>query len=98
MEKRKSRRFKTRQIAKICGKLGVVNDVSDNGIQLSTALSPKNRKIDISFEAYNGKIIELMGVIQWVKWKQKLQSPNEMGIYIKDAPPEYLQFVRECDK
>ncbi|NIM16218.1 MAG: hypothetical protein GTO45_29790 [Candidatus Aminicenantes bacterium] len=98
MEKRKHKRFKTRQIAKICGKLGVVNNVSDSGIQISTALSPKNRKIDISFETNNGGNIQLMGIIQWVKWKKKLQSLNQMGVYIKDAPSEYLQFVKECNK
>ncbi|UCH93251.1 MAG: hypothetical protein JSV88_23635 [Candidatus Aminicenantes bacterium] len=95
MEKRQEKRFKTRQIAKVCGKLGVVNDVSDKGLQISTVYSPKERKIDISFEAY-GQTIDLMGVIQWVKWKKRLQSLNEMGIRIKDAPPEYLDFVKGC--
>lgn len=94
MEKRKYRRLKTRQIAKICGKLGVINDISDSGIQVSTAFAPKNRKIDISFELY-GKMVELMGVIQWAKWKQRVQSLNEFGVSIQDAPPEYAQYVRE---
>lgn len=98
MEKRKHKRVKTRQIVKICGKLGVVNDVSDRGIQISTALSPKNRKIDISFETNNGGNIQLMGIIKWVKWKKKLQSLNQMGVYIEDAPSAYLQFVKECEK
>ena len=30
MEKRQYERFKTRQIIKVCGKLGVVNDISDS--------------------------------------------------------------------
>jgi hypothetical protein len=98
MEKRKHKRFKTRQIAKISGKLGMVNDVSDNGIQISTALSPKNRKIDISLETNNGGNIQIMGIIQWVKWKKRLQSLNQMGVYIQDAPFEYIQFVKECNK
>ena len=98
MEKRKQKRFKTRQIAKVCGKLGVVNNVSDSGIQISTALSPKIRKIDISFETNNGGNIEVMGIIQWVKWNKKLQSLNQMGVYIEDAPSEYLQFVKECER
>lgn len=98
MEKREHKRVKTRQIVKICGKLGVVNDVSDRGIQISTALSPKNRKIDISFETNNGGNIQLMGIIKWVKWKKKLQSLNQMGVYIEDAPSEYLQFVKKCEK
>jgi hypothetical protein len=92
MEKRKFKRFKTRQIAKIGGKLGVVNDISDTGIQISTAFTPKNRKIDISFELY-GKMIEVMGIVQWVKWKKQIQTLNQMGIFIKEAPEEFLQYV-----
>ncbi len=94
MEKRKQKRIKIRQIAKIGGKLGVVNDISDNGIQVSTSLMPKSREIDISFEAY-GKIIKFIGVIQWIKSKKKLQSLNEMGILVQDAPAEYTQFVKD---
>lgn len=95
MEKRKHKRYKTRQIAKIGGKLGVVNDVSDTGVQISTALSPKTRKIDISFESC-GQLIELIGIIQWIKWKKRLQSPNEMGILLKEATPEYMGYVETC--
>ncbi len=94
MEKRQYKRFRTRQIVKVCGKLGVVNDISNSGIQLSTAYSPKNRKLDISIDA-NGGEINLVGIIQWVKWKKQLQSLNEMGVLIKDAPPEYLAFVNK---
>ncbi len=96
MDKRKDKRFKTRQFAKVCGKLGVVNDVSDSGIQISTALSPKSRKVDISFEA-SGRMIKLMGFIQWIKRKQKVQALNELGVVIKNAPPEYLMFVETCE-
>lgn len=94
MEKRQNKRVKTRQIVKVCGKLGVVNDISDSGIQISTTYSPKNRMLDISFDA-NGGVISLIGIIQWVKWKKRLQSLNEMGVMIKDAPPEYLDFVKK---
>jgi hypothetical protein len=94
MEKRQYKRHKTRQIVKVCGKLGVVNDISDSGIHLATAYSPKNRMLDISI-VVNGGVINLSGVIQWVKWKKKLQSLNEMGVAIKDAPPEYLDFVKK---
>ncbi len=65
MEKRSEKRINTRQVAKICGKLGVVNNVSDKGVQLATVFSPKSRQIDISFET-SGKMIKLMGIIQWV--------------------------------
>lgn len=94
MEKRQYERFKTRQIVKVCGKLGVVNDISDSGILLSTSYSPKERQLDISIDT-NGREINLIGIIQWIKWKKQLKSLNEMGVMIKDAPPEYLKFVRE---
>jgi hypothetical protein len=94
MDKRQYKRFKTRQIVKVCGKLGVVSDISNTGIQLSTSFSPKDRMLDISIEA-NGGEISLIGIIQWVKWKKQMQSLNEMGVAIKDAPPEYLDFVRK---
>ena len=92
MEKRQYERFKTRQIIKVRGKLGVVNDISDSGILLSTAYSPKERQLDISIDT-NGREINLIGVIQWIKWKKQLKSLNEMGVMIKNAPPEYLKFV-----
>jgi hypothetical protein len=94
MEKRQYERFKTRQIIKVCGKLGVVNDISDSGILLSTAYSPKERQLDISIDT-NGREINLIGVIQWIKWKKQLKALNEMGVMIKNAPPEYLKFVRK---
>ncbi|MFC2145791.1 hypothetical protein ACFLRT_00350 [Acidobacteriota bacterium] len=94
MEKRYYKRFKTRQIVRVCGKLGVVNDISDSGIQLSTAYSPKNRKLDLTIDA-NGGAINLIGNIQWVKWKKQPQSLNEIGVMIEAAPIEYLKFVRE---
>jgi hypothetical protein len=94
MEKREYKRFKTRQIVKVCGKLGVVNDISDSGILLSTAYSPKERQLDISIDT-NGRELNLIGVIQWVKWKKQMKSLNEMGVMIKNAPPEYLRFVRK---
>lgn len=81
-------------MAKICGKLGVVNDVSDIGMQISSAYSPKNRNIDVSFEIY-GKIVKIMGVIQWVSWRKQLKTVNDFGVMITEPPEEYLDFVRE---
>jgi hypothetical protein len=97
MDKRKDKRFKTRQIAKVCGKLGVVNDVSNHGIQISSSLSPKNRRVEISFESTGG-VIQLMGIIQWIKRRQKLQALNQFGVVIRNAPPEFLQYVNSCRK
>jgi len=96
MEKRRDKRYKTRQIAKVGGKLGVVNDVSSHGIQISTAFSPKERKIDISFELY-GNMIQVIGIIRWIKWNQKLKALNQLGVIIENAPPEFKRFIAEFE-
>jgi hypothetical protein len=95
MDKRKDKRVKTRHLVKVCGKLGVVNDISDKGLQISTAFSPKSRKVDITVET-SEEVIHFMGVIQWIKRRQKVQALNELGVNIRNAPPEFLNFVRQC--
>lgn len=95
MDKRKHTRFKTRQFAKVCGKLGVVNDISDGGVQISTALSPTKRRVDIAIET-SGQMIQINGIIQWIKRKQRVQALNELGVVIQNASPEFLQFVHSC--
>lgn len=95
MDKRKHRRVKTRQIVKVCGKLGVVNDISNRGVQISTAFSPKTRKVDITFE-HAGEIIHFLGIIQWIKRRQKVQALNELGVSVRNAPPEFTSYVQEC--
>lgn len=94
MEKRVQQRFKTRQMAKVCGKLGVVSDISYKGMQISTSLQPKSRKVDIILEN-SGHMIKLLGVIQWIRRRQRIQAPNLIGVIIKKAPPEYVSFVNE---
>lgn len=93
MEKRREKRYKTRQMAKVCGKLGVVNDISFEGMQISTALSPTSRNVDIIFET-SGHFIKLLGVIRWIKRRQQLQSPNQIGVVIKQPPAEYITFIK----
>lgn len=95
MDKRQDKRIKTRQIVRIGGKLGVVNDISNRGVQLSTAYSPLNRKINFLIES-SGRLIEVNGIIQWIKKKQQVQALNEMGVVIKNASQDYLDFVRQC--
>ncbi len=92
MEKRKYKRIKTRQFAKICGKLGVLNDMSHGGVQISTSLMPKKRKVDISFEV-QGKLVMLDGSVQWIRRKSSLNSLNKLGVLIENPSLEFRQFV-----
>ncbi|MCX6583276.1 MAG: PilZ domain-containing protein [Candidatus Aminicenantes bacterium] len=92
MEKRKSRRIKVHQFADINGNLGVLNDLSVHGVQVSTSLLPRNRKIEVSFEA-DGKLISLSGVIQWIQRKNGLINLNRLGVSLQDPPVEYRRYV-----
>ena len=92
MEKRVSKRVKTHQLARVCGKMGVVHNLSSRGLEVSTAFLPKSRKIDISFDI-SGKEVTITGTVQWLRRKNSLRSLNQLGIFVKDAPIQYYQFV-----
>lgn len=92
MDKRKHTRIKTRQYAKISGKLAVLMDMSQTGLQVSTALLPKRRAIDITLEA-NGEIFNLAGTVQWIRRKNSLNSLNRFGVFIPEPPPAYRELL-----
>jgi len=92
MDKRNNKRVKTHQLVRVCGKMGVVNNISDNGLQVATALLPKSRKVDVSFEAF-GEEITVLGTVQWFRRKSSLQELNQLGIIVKNAPSQYYRFV-----
>jgi hypothetical protein len=92
MDKRATKRIKTHQLARVAGKLGVVKNVSDDGLQVATGVLPKSRKIDISLEL-NGEEVIIKGIVQWFRRKSSLQDLNELGVRVKEAPPQYQHFV-----
>lgn len=73
-----------------------MNNVSKEGLQVSTALLPETRKIDICFDVL-GEEITVRGVVQWFRRKTSLQSLHELGVIIKEAPPRYFQYVQSLD-
>ncbi|MCU0289533.1 MAG: hypothetical protein MUF15_24455 [Acidobacteria bacterium] len=92
MDKRANKRIKIHQLARVCGKMGVMNNISLDGLEVSTSLLPKTRKIDICFEVF-GEEIKILGLVQWFRRKNSIKSLNELGIQVKEAPPQYYQFV-----
>jgi hypothetical protein len=92
MDKRNAKRIKTHQLARVCGKMGVVNNISGNGLQIATALLPPTRKVDIAFEAF-GEEITVLGTVQWFRRKNSLQDLHQLGIIVKNAPAQYYQFI-----
>jgi hypothetical protein len=92
MDKRNTKRIKTHQLARVCGKMGVVNNISGTGLQVATALLPSTRKVDISFEVF-GEEITVLGTVQWFRRKTSLQDLHQLGVVVKTAPSQYYQFV-----
>ena len=94
MEKRKDKRVKTRQFAKIGGKLAVLSDMSNGGLQISAASIPEKRNVQVSFES-DGMKMNLTGIIRWIRKKNSLNNLNQFGIALKNPPQEYFQFLKK---
>ena len=93
VEKRKWKRIKTRLLAKIGDKSGILSDVSDNGIQISTNSIPEKKRVSIVFK-WEEQTITIQGVIQWIRRKYSFQNSLQIGCLIEDAPQEYYDFVK----
>ncbi|MCP4151604.1 MAG: PilZ domain-containing protein [bacterium] len=94
MNKRLDKRVKTRQFAQIAGKSGMLSDVSEHGLHITTSSLPKKRKIDITFESL-GQTITVVGVVKWYRKKTSLSTLNHLGVIIRNPPPEFFQFVNQ---
>lgn len=92
MDKRANKRIKIHQLARVCGKMGVMNNISIDGLEVSTSVLPENRKIDVCFEVF-GEEITVWGVVQWFRRKTSIKSLNELGVVVKEAPPQYYRYV-----
>ena len=50
MEKRREDRNKIRQLINVADKMGVLNDISPRGANVSLAVLPKERKVDLTLK------------------------------------------------
>lgn len=94
MNRRMIKRLKTHHLAKVCGNTGVVNNVSQGGLLVSTAYLPSKKLVDIVFEL-EGEKISVKGVVKWFRRKNALQTLNRFGIAIKEAPSNYYNYIRK---
>ena len=93
VEKRKWKRIKTRLLVKINDKSGILSDVSENGMQISTNIIPEKKLVSIVFN-WGEQTINLQGAIQWVQRKYSFQNSLQIGCFIKEAPQEFYDFVK----
>ena len=93
VEKRKWKRVKTRLLAKIDEKSGILSDVSDNGVQISSNSIPEKKRVSIVFK-WGEQTIVLKGMVQWVRRKYSFQNSLQIGCLIEEAPQEFYDFVK----
>lgn len=97
MEKRSKKRIKTRHFASIAGIPGTIDDISEQGMRLSTSKLPKKKTIDISFDVY-GEAIKVKGIIQWFIRKNTINSHHQLGVVVKNPPAEFAKLVKSSSK
>jgi hypothetical protein len=92
MDKRRQKRIKTRILVKIDGKSGILNDFSEQGVQISTNSPPSKREVDIIF-SIAGKDVFMKGIIQWIRKRYLVQNAFQVGCLVENPSVEYLNFL-----
>ena len=92
MEKRKEMRIRKRILSSLEDKPAIVVDISQSGIKIAMNRPPKSQNVDIKLQV-GDKVITLKGDIRWITRMAATQSSNQIGIAIREAPPEYYQLL-----
>jgi len=95
MEKRREERNKVRQLISVADKMGVLNDVSRRGANVSLAVLPKERKVDLTLKIKD-KEVKVTAVIMWVKQKLTYNEKNTLGLVVIDPPEDFIDFCEEA--
>ena len=94
MEKRRNDRNKVRQLINVADKMGVLNDISPRGANVSLAVLPKERKVDLTLKI-NEKDVKVSAVIMWVKQKLTYNDKNTLGLVVIDPPKDFIDFCED---
>ncbi|MBN2347147.1 MAG: PilZ domain-containing protein [Candidatus Aminicenantes bacterium] len=92
MEKRKEMRIKKRILSSLEDKPAIVVDISRSGIKISMNRPPQSQNVDVKLQI-GGKVITLKGDVRWITRMVSTHSSNQIGIAIREAPPEYYQML-----
>ncbi len=97
MEKRREDRNKVRQLISVADKMGVLNDISPRGANISLAVLPKERKVDLTLKIKE-KDIKLSAVIMWVKQKLTYNDKNTLGLVVIDPPDDFIDYCEDANQ
>ncbi len=92
MEKRKEMRIKKRILSSLEDKPAIIVDISHGGIKISMNRPPRNQNVDVKLQV-GDKVIILKGDVRWITRMVSSRSNNQIGIAIREAPPEYYELL-----
>lgn len=84
--------MKTRLMAKINNRPSILVDISKTGFKLSAASIPESREVNITLQADN-QTFSIKGNTRWINRKVAAPRMYDIGISLKEATPEYFQFI-----
>lgn len=96
MEKRKEMRIRKRILSSLEEKPAIVVDMSLSGIKISMSRPPKSQDVNITLQV-GEKVINLKGDIRWINRTVSNKVSNNIGIVIREAPPEYYEMLTISD-
>ena len=94
MERRKNERLKKRISVSIDDKVGIVSNMSSDGMQLIMTALPSNREVYIRFQV-DDQTIELKGNVRWIRKQLSIYQQYLVGLSITNATYEYYQLIQK---
>ncbi|MDY0297934.1 MAG: PilZ domain-containing protein [Acidobacteriota bacterium] len=85
-------RIRKRIMLRINHRPGILLDLSQTGMRISTAMVPVSRNVRIQFQADDSEF-ELDGYILWINKRYALQNLKEMGIRIENRPEHFQRYL-----
>lgn len=92
MERRKSERIRKRYSVSLNGNQAIVDNLSNDGIRLTTSIVPTERKVNITFQV-NDQSFDVSGVVLWAKKLVSVYKQYQLGISLTNATYEYYQLI-----
>jgi len=94
MERRKNDRMKKRLSVSIDDKVGIVSNMSSEGMQLIMTALPANREVYIRFQV-DDQTFELKGYVRWIRKQLSIYQQYLVGLSITNATYEYYQLIKK---
>lgn len=96
MEKRREMRVKKRILSSLEDKPAIIVDLSESGIQISMNRPPREQNVAIKLQV-GDQVITVKGDVRWIGRAPSGHSASNVGIAIREAPPEYYAMLAGRD-